>query len=117
VHWPSCLAAPEVTLSKFVGWSYSFVLRGCLYFRVRAASFDHTARGALSPPRTSRRWDRQLRDKPETEIRGLRKAALRTRGNFGKPGQEGVPGLQRGPKAKLHRPTTQSSETIVTSEP
>jgi hypothetical protein len=42
------------------------------YFRVRAALFDHTVRGALSPPYTSRRWDRQLRDKPETEIRGLR---------------------------------------------
>jgi hypothetical protein len=43
-----------------------------IYFRVRAALFDHTVRGALSPPHTSRRWDRQLRDKPETEIRGLR---------------------------------------------
>ncbi len=38
------------------------------YFRVRAAFFDHTVRGALSPPHTSRRWDRQLRDMPETEI-------------------------------------------------
>jgi hypothetical protein len=42
------------------------------HFRVRAALFHHTVRGALSPPHTSRRWDRQLRDKPETEIRGLR---------------------------------------------
>ena len=42
-----------------------------MYFRVRAALFDQTVRGARSPPHTSRRWDRQLRDKPETEIRGL----------------------------------------------
>ncbi len=76
-----------------------------LYFRVRAAIFDHTVRGALSPPHTSRRWDRQLGDKPETDTRGLRQATLRTRGSFGKPIQEGVPGLQRGPKAKLARPT------------
>ncbi len=38
---------------------------------------------------------------------------LRTRGNFGKPIQEGVPGMQRGTRAKLPRPTIQSSETIV----
>ncbi len=41
-------------------------------FRVRAALFDHTIRDALAPPHTSRRWDRQLRAKPETEIRELR---------------------------------------------
>ncbi len=40
--------------------------------RVRDALFDHTVRGALSPPHTSRCWDRKFRDKPETEIRGLR---------------------------------------------
>ncbi len=52
-------------------------------------------------PTPQGRWDRQLRDMPETEIRGLRPATLRTKGTFGKPIQEGVPGLQRGPKAKL----------------
>ena len=39
-------------------------------FRVRAALFDHPARGALSPPHTSRRWDRQLRDKPRPRFEG-----------------------------------------------
>ena len=28
-----------------------------VHFRVRAAIFDHTVRGALSPSHTSRRWD------------------------------------------------------------
>jgi hypothetical protein len=51
------------------------------------------------------RWDRQLRDMPKTKIRELRFATLWKRGNFGKPIQEGVPGLQRGPKAKLAWPT------------
>ncbi len=55
---------------------------------------------------------------PETEIRGLRYTTLRTRGNFGKPIQEGVPGLQQGSKAKLSPPThthIKPSEAIVTS--
>ncbi len=76
------------------------------YFRVRAALFDHTARGVLSPPHTLRRWHRQLRDMPYTH--GNSRAALRhrqDRGTFGKPIQEGVPGLQRGPRDKLLRPT------------
>ncbi len=76
-----------------------------MYFRVSAALFDHTVQGALSPPHTSRRWDWQFRDKLKTKIRELHWATLRTRGSFGKPLQEGVPGLQRGPKAKLPRPT------------
>jgi hypothetical protein len=40
------------------------------YFRVHAAFIDHTVQNTLSPPHNSRRWDRQLRDKPETNIRG-----------------------------------------------
>ena len=71
----------------------------------------------FSLPIPQGRWDRHLRDMPETEIRGLRKTTLRTRGTFGKPIQVGVPGLQRGPKAKLPRSTIQSSETIATSQP
>ncbi len=55
---------------------------------------------------------RQARDRDSRAA----KDNLRTRGIFGKPVQEGVPGLQRGPKAKLPRPTIQSSETIVTSQ-
>ncbi len=34
----------------------------------------------------------------ETEVQVLRWATLRTRGNFRKPIQEGVPAMQRGPK-------------------
>jgi hypothetical protein len=43
-------------------------------FRVRAPLFDHTVRDVLSPPLISTRWDRLLRDMPETEShdRGLR---------------------------------------------
>jgi hypothetical protein len=63
--------------------------------------------GTLSPPHISRRWDRQLSDKPETEIRD----------KFGKPIQDGLSGLQRSPNAKLPRPKIQSSETIVTAQP
>ncbi len=32
-----------------------------MYFRLRAALIDHTVRDALSPSRTSRRWDLQLK--------------------------------------------------------
>ncbi len=90
-----------------------------MYIRVHAALFNHTVRGALSPPRISRRWDRQLRDMPETEpeIRGQRYATSRTRNTYGQPIQVGVPGLQQGPKAKLPRPLIQCLETIVTSQP
>jgi hypothetical protein len=56
-------------------------------------------------PTPQEHWDWQLRDKLETEIRGLCQATLRTRGTFGKPIQEGVPEFQRGPKTKLPRPT------------
>ncbi len=56
-------------------------------------------------PAPQGRWDRRLEDKPETEIRVLRWVTLRTKGNFGKPIQEEVPGLQRGPKTKLPRLT------------
>jgi hypothetical protein len=54
-------------------------------FSCACSLFDHTVQGALSPPHSSRRWDRQLRDKLETGIRGLHKTTLRTRGTFGEP--------------------------------
>ncbi len=38
-------------------------------------------------PTPQGRWDRRLRDIPETDIRGLHYATLRTRGTFGKPMQ------------------------------
>ncbi len=92
----------------------STVIFEFMYFRVRAAT---TLFGVPSPfPTPQGRWDQQLRDISETEIRGLRQATLRTGGNSGEPIQEGVPGLQRGPKAKLPRPIIQSSETIVNSQ-
>ncbi len=72
-------------------------------FLERAALFDHTVRVALSPPHTSRALESatQGHAMPKTEIRNLRQATF----TFGKPIQEGVPGLQQGPKAKLPRPT------------
>jgi hypothetical protein len=48
----------------------------------------------LSLPTPQGRWDRHLRDMPETEDRVLRYLMLRTRGTFGRPIQEGMPGMQ-----------------------
>ncbi len=70
-------------------------------FHERAAIFDHTLRGALSPPHTSRAPEFV----PECDIRMPRRQRLRHGGHFGKPFKEGVPGLQRGPRAAPPRPT------------
>jgi hypothetical protein len=78
-------------------------------FRVRAAWLDHTVRVALFPPGPTSQGsgigNSGTSPTLRAEIRGLRSAALKTRGNFDKHIQEGVSGLQRGPKAKLPRPT------------
>ncbi len=74
-------------------------------FRALAALFNHTVWVAFPLPTPQGRWDLTLRDMPEIELRVLRLATLGTRGNLGIPIQEGVPWLQRDPKAKLPRPT------------
>ncbi len=65
-------------------------------FRERAAIFDHTVRGALSAPHTSRRPDSQLKTTLARDIRMLRKAYPGLWSHFGKPRKEGVLRLQRG---------------------
>ncbi len=73
------------------------------YFRVRAAFSDHTLRGSGCPSPLPTPQGAGIGNSgtcPRPSFEGLRQAALGTRGHFGKPIQEGVPGLQRGPRAK-----------------
>jgi hypothetical protein len=77
-------------------YSFSWFSCACSLFR------PPTVRGALSAPHTSRALESATQG--HTQDRDSRAAlgnTLRTRGNF----QEGVPGMQRGQKAKPPRPT------------
>ncbi len=74
-------------------------------FRERAAMFDHTVRGALSPPHPTSVSGFATQDHAQVRDSNAAEGNTRHGGHFGKPIKEGVSGLQRGPKAKPSRPT------------
>ncbi len=79
-------------------------------FRERAAILDYTVRGALSPPQTSRAPSFATQEHARMRDSNARFECCARQhpghgGHFGKPIKEGVPGLQRGPKAKPPRLT------------
>ncbi len=80
--------------------------------------FDHTVRGALSPPHTSRAPGFATQDHAQAQDSN---ADARQHpghgGHFGKPIKEGVPGLQRGPKARPPRLTYSILRSDCHSQP
>ncbi len=62
-------------------------------------------------PTPQGRWALQLKTMPEREIQMLRKATPRTWRPLRQIIKEGVPGLQRGPEAKVYPPHPQAFRT------
>ncbi len=79
-----------------------------MYFRVRVAILEHTGHPFPSP---------KLKTMLECEIRVMCNSSPMTTRKLGRLIQEGVHGMQRGPKDKLPRPTDSSFPIDVTFQP